>query len=267
MNKKFVFAVSAVLIFSMLSLGIMFVENGLAISFPDMPDPCPFVFPNDPPWEGDVGVPVYFWAKVVFMDYPPFHWEWRFSKTEGGPEVPDEIIVTNTTIEPEWGFNHMFDNSCNYTVTIKVTNDQGQNACWPLLKPFKNNYVLIGYDGDLDPIEPNIKRIQGAEFNCKVRFWNRDETYEVPGGWHAKVYWHGNPNLPIGSGDYMYDVPPDTFRDNFNIEIHPEARGLHWVKVVLDVDNICHESDEDNNEVWALHFYCGRIRVYLFCQL
>ena len=89
----------------------------------------------------------------------------------------------------------------------------------------------------------------------QVRFRNNHEDSAVPGGWEAKVLWHGDPEKEIGRGTYMYDVPPDENRDDFNIVIKPDEKGAHWVLVVLDCEDDCDETNETNNEAWALHWF------------
>lgn len=124
-----------------------------------------------------------------------------------------------------------------------------------LAAPVSLHFKLDVDDGDLWCFEPDVDEIGDGLYNCKVRFRNKDRINIVPGGWEAKVLWHGDPEKEIERGKYTNVVPPITSRDDFHIEFFPVDRGWHNISVVLDCEDICHESDENNNERDAWHLF------------
>ena len=111
----------------------------------------------------------------------------------------------------------------------------GMKASLSVQSLYNKNNVVDEDDGDLWCLEPNIDKIGYGLFNCQVRFINKHEDFTVPGGWEAKVIWHGDPEKEIGHGTYMNDVPPGEYRDDFDIEIKPEEGGTHMRNALFSI--------------------------------
>jgi hypothetical protein len=119
------------------------------------------------------------------------------------------------------------------------------------------------YDGDLWCLEPVIRKIDDGLYNCKVRFWNTHSEYTVAGGWKAKIMWC-DPKQEIANGTYMNDVPPETFKMDFDIEFKPKDGGWRKILVFLDCEDIRHETNETNNWHYAWHWYTIKNRGYSY---
>jgi len=220
----------------------------------------PQIVPNEYPWEGNPGEPVYFWAEISdpshVFNYPPYHWEWYFDLKQGTGQDFTIYSPPEGTQDPEWGFYHTFDDCCNYTVTINVTNNQGAKIKWPYMMPFNYNYVLIGYEGDLIVLEPTVLPWPpyGGYYRIEVTIKNiGEETSPAP--FYDMFIWD------LGQADeqelvpehyHSQDIGP-TLTDTYYINFKAPYKGLHTITICTDtnsnplLNNMVFEENENNN--------------------